>query len=107
MSKRDLQFFNSKIALFRSFIFMTAVLLSFLNVSQAETTTLEAIKVGEQKMEDPYIEGFKAYAKELAGEGGLMQHSVQSFTEDLIRNKSAQSNAIPKSSSQTEASLNK
>lgn len=52
-------------------------------------TTLDAISVVEEKVPDPYVEGFKAYAKELQAqqETGDLQDAVDDFVKEISQPK--------------------
>ncbi len=56
-----------------------------INAAPALATQLPAVTISEKMPDDPYIAGFKAYAKEIGAHNVNMEDAAQSYAQDVIK----------------------
>jgi len=63
-----------------------AIVITFaLSANSVFATELPAVNITQKAPDDPYVAGFKAYAKELGAYGSIMQDASESYANDVIK----------------------
>lgn len=57
----------------------------FLSTSLMAASELQTVSITHKKPDDPYVAGFKAYAKELASHSELIKKSANSYADEVIK----------------------